>query len=238
MLELSIIITSYNYARYIGRCILSCINQKNFRNYEIIVVDDGSNDDTIEILKKYSNEIKFFLNENHGIEYSSNFGVRHAAGKYLLRVDADDILMENCLENLYATIISGDYGFVYSNYYIIDSENNITDYIVLPEFDKLEIMQRGDFLATGTLYLKHLVSYSEKVKNCGLENYELILKLLKFGVKAKHINKPLFYYRHHAGSISNIRKDQIIEYGQILARKFDLLKYQTNKYHPWGLKII
>ena len=71
--------------------------------------------------------------------------------------------------------------------------------VKLPQFDKNEIFSRGDFLASGTVFFektfKKLNFYNVKYKNSGLENYELILKLLLINKKGKHINKNLFYYR-------------------------------------------
>ena len=97
-------------------------------------------------------------------------------------------------------------------------------------------MNRGDFLATGTLYLKKDIKklnyYNEKIKNSGLENYELILKLLLSNKIGSHIKKPLFYYRKHTRNISQKIKDKIMKNGKELFKKHKLGKYQINKYNP------
>lgn len=241
MIKVSIIITSYNYEKYIERCIASCLQQKDFSDFEVIVVDDGSIDNTKLILEEYSGKINFYLNNNQGIELASNFGISKAKGEYIVRVDADDMLKEDYLINVYEQIKNSQADFVYSEYFLIDSNDEIIAQKKLPQFNVKEIRLRGDFLATGTLYKKSILNqvglYNDKTKNSGLENYELILKLLSNNYKGFCINKPLFYYRRHSENVSIKRKSFIIKYGQKLSKKFKLSDYNTNENHPWGLKL-
>jgi len=236
----SIIITSYNYDKYIRECIDSCLNQ-TFDDYEVIVVNDGSTDSTKKTLLNYAKneKVKIFNNTNSGIEKASNFGILKAIGKYIVRVDADDKLEKNFLKELVSTIKLKQVSFVYSNYWTIDENSNIIDKIVLPGFSKTEIMNRGDFLATGTLYNKEILQkigfYNENSINCGLENYELIIKLLLKDYKGYLVDRPLFYYRRHSSNISLQKKDKIISYGNNLFNNLNLGNYTTNEFHPYGL---
>jgi len=136
-------------------------------------------------------------------------------------------------------IKSCDVAFVYPNYQKIDSKNKVFESIELPEFDPNEILKRGDFLATGTLYNRSIITsvgcYNENKKNCGLENYELMLTLLMNNHKGKLIKSVLFSYRFHNNNMSKTKRESIIKYGQLLATKFGLDKYQSNKNHPYGL---
>lgn len=92
--EVSIIITNYNYNKYLERCVKSCLNQK-LVNYEVIVVDDNSNESVKPYLNLYLNDIKLIENKlNVGVAESSNVGIRNARGKYIVRVDADDYINE------------------------------------------------------------------------------------------------------------------------------------------------
>jgi glycosyltransferase involved in cell wall biosynthesis len=240
-MKLSIVITAYNYASYLDECIDSCLFQNDANlEYEVIVVDDGSTDLTPDIMmKKNDPRLKKFRIENSGIERASNFGFEKARGNYIVRVDADDRLYPNYICDMFSNL-SDEYGFFYSDYVVINTNGTITENVNLPEFQSQEILQRGDFLATGTLYcakvLKDFGGYSTGFKNSGLENYELILHLINSGFKGKHIPQCLFGYRRHCLSISERKKEQIITYGKELFLKMGLGSYSTNKFHPYKLR--
>ena len=116
MSKLSIIIPAYNSEKYILNCILSIINDK-FSDFEIIVINDGSKDKTKEIVENIKDErIKLYNNQNHGVSYSRNFGLKKASGEYIMFIDADDTLMPNSLyrmmnviKNEEADIVIGQY---------------------------------------------------------------------------------------------------------------------------------
>jgi len=96
---------------------------------------------------------------------------------------------------------------------------------------------RGDFLATGTVYPKKMLVdiglYSEKIKNCGLENYQLILELMDRGFTGKHIKKNLFFYRRHGSNLSDKTFGSITNYGNKLTKQYGLDFYTINQYHPY-----
>lgn len=239
----SIIITTYNYEKYIDDCIQSCLKQEHFDDYEIIIVNDGSTDDTENILNKYVDysKIRIFNRSNKGIECSSNFGIKKALGKYVVRVDADDTINIDLLSVLVEKIEKNNVSFVYSDYTIINENGELINRMFLPVFSKQEILKRGDFLATGTLYKKEILEriglYNENYKNCGLENYELIINLLNKNFEGLQVDKPLFCYRRHDKNISEVKKDIIIDYGKKLYHKFGLGKFMTNEFHPYELVV-
>ena len=97
MPTVSVIIPTYNLADYICEAIDSVLNQ-TFKDFEIIVVDDGSKDNTREVLKKYVNKISYFFKDNGGIASARNFGIKRSKGDYIALLDADDIWMPDKLE--------------------------------------------------------------------------------------------------------------------------------------------
>ena len=232
----SIIITTYNYEKYIIESIDSALNQDFLGEYEVIVVDDCSTDNTQLILDSYDSIVRVNNEINLGIEVSANNGIKKAGGKYILRLDADDYLEENFLSEMFKHIENED-TFYYGNYTSVSENGLHLSKVNLLDFNKNEVKCRGDFLATGTVYPKKMLVdvglYSEKTKNCGLENYELMLKLINNGLMGKHIDKNLFFYRRHSSNLSIEKIESIVNYGNKIVKKYDIDYYAINQYHPY-----
>jgi glycosyltransferase involved in cell wall biosynthesis len=239
-MDVSIIVTAHNYDRYVDECLDSCLGQEDTSlSYEVIVVDDGSTDNTPILLTQRNDPRLHVLRiENSGIELASNLGFATARGSFIVRVDADDVLELDYLARM-APRLSLEYGFFYADYSIIDDDSVKIEQVRLPEFDVDEIMTRGDFLATGTLYraelLHSLGGYSTQTRNSGLENYELILQLIEMGILGSHVAAPLFQYRRHGTNMSSSRKASIIDHGRALFDRNGLGVYCTNQHHPYNL---
>ena len=103
MPKVSMIVPVYNVEKYIGKCLESIVNQ-TFKNIEIIVVNDGSTDNSQEIIneyeKKYPNLLKSYEKENGGLSDARNYGLEKANGDYICFVDSDDFLAIDLLEKL------------------------------------------------------------------------------------------------------------------------------------------
>ena len=236
-MDLSIIIINKNYQKYLEKSIYSCINQKTNFSYEIIFIDDGSKDKSLDLASSIKNKkLKIYQVKNFGVERASNFGFKKSKGKFILRVDSDDYLHKNYVEIMLKKIIKTKYSFVYSNYKLISKSGKLIRRVSLPFFNKKEILERGDFLATGTMFkkkeIKSLGYYNETKKNCGLENYELIIKLLNQNKKGKHVKNFLFFYRKHKKNLSFIKQKKIEKYGNDLFKKMKIGNYQKNKFNP------
>jgi len=237
MLDLSIVIINKNYLSYLKKCVNSCLNQITKYKYEVIIVDDGSTDGSTNYIKNIKDKkIKFFQTKNKGIEKAANKGFKKSNAKYVVRVDADDYLSKKFVNIMLGEINKSKNAFIYSNYFIINSKKKYK--MNLPSFDKKEIIKRGDFLATGTVYNRNIIKkigyYNENIKNSGLENYELILRLIINQSYGKRINKFLFYYRKHNDNLSILKKKKIIDFGKKIFRKMKLGLYKKNKFHPWN----
>jgi glycosyltransferase involved in cell wall biosynthesis len=145
----SVIIPTYNCARFVGDAIASALNQ-SYENFEVVVIDDGSTDDTravVESCKESTDRVRYIPQENGGVSSARNHGIAKSEGEYLLFLDADDLLLSNSLAEL-ATFLDThpDTGLVYSDGYFCDASGQ--------EFMRLSEHRRGNFAGN---VLDHIV---------------------------------------------------------------------------------
>lgn len=117
-IKVSIIVPVYNVASYLDACLSSCVNQ-TFRNIEIIVVDDGSTDESPHIIAKYAEKdkrIKVITKENQGLVYARKSGLETACGEYVFHLDGDDYIESNTIELLYDEAVKSGADYIASNY--------------------------------------------------------------------------------------------------------------------------
>lgn len=123
---ISVLVPLYNVEKYIARCLDSILNQ-SFQNFEIVIVNDGSLDSSIDIALQYAekdNRIKIIYNdENMGLAWARKVGYSNAVGQYIVFCDSDDYLPSIALEILYDSIKSSDAEIVVGNYQSVNSNN-------------------------------------------------------------------------------------------------------------------
>jgi len=205
--KISVIVTAHNYAKYLSQCLDSVIKQ-HFRDWELIIVNDGSTDHTPEILDRYQDrypeKIRVLTLESVGLAKACNIGIRASQGQYVIRLDADDYFDENILlveSNILDT--KPDVHMVYSDYYTISKHGEIIDSYRLPKVnDEVKLLDRSP-LAAGAMYRREcydaIGGYSEELKY--QEDYDFWIRFIdKFNVY--NVNLPLMYYRKHASSMS------------------------------------
>lgn len=120
---ISVVIPTYNRAAFICRTIESVLSQ-TFSNVEVIVVDDGSTDNTVELVKKYNShpDFKYLYQPNKGRSVARNEGARHAKGNWIMYLDSDDYLAKDALEKLYQLALEAtDSDIVYANFIYVSA---------------------------------------------------------------------------------------------------------------------
>ena len=197
----SIIITNYNRCEFLDRAIRSCFDQSNSRNIEIevVVVDDGSTDESLKMLATFEDSIKIVKHKkNLGVAAASNSGVKSCKGDFLLRLDSDDFLSKYSIQILSEILIeNNEYGFVYSDHYRVDEKGF--------KIQKKKIMSNEDLFehGAGVLFRKEIFNkvgfYNETLKNC--EDYDFLVRVIsKF--KGFYVPIPLYRYHIHGDNIS------------------------------------
>ena len=195
-MKFSIIVPTYNREEYIIKCIDSILDQ-TYDNFEAIIIDDGSTDNTDNLVKKYHDKrIKYFKNTNHGIGYSRNFGLNKAKGDYIFFLDSDDYLDENMLENVLKEIKNHDI-LIFNYKEIFESDNHIL-LNSFDEFDNYTLLDHPELINKINLGPCNKVFSSKLFKNkenrfpedIKYEDFPFIIKLFK---EAKSIKcSPLY----------------------------------------------
>lgn len=125
MKKVSVIIPAYNKAELTVKTVTSVLNQ-TYKNIEVIVVDDGSTDDTWKLLVPYANEIRYVYKKNAGACSARNLGIRLATGEYIAFLDCDDLYLPQKIEKSMDFLENNpDFGFIHTFAYLIDEKDTI-----------------------------------------------------------------------------------------------------------------
>jgi glycosyltransferase involved in cell wall biosynthesis len=202
--EISIILPTYNGEKYISEAMKSCLNQ-TFTNFELIIVNDCSSDNTLSILKSFEekdNRIKIINNQsNLKLPASLNIGFQHASGKYFTWTSDDNSYENNALRILHdAFLKNNSLDIVYSSYRIIDvNDAFIAKFGGHPEEIIFRNIVGACFLFKKDVFNK-LQGYDEM--KYMIEDYDFWLRAFKY-FEFKFIDKCLYTYRRHSSTISS-----------------------------------
>ena len=223
MAKISIIIPTYNYAQYICEAIESVLNQ-TYKDFKIIVIDDGSTDNTKEVIKPYLNKMKYIYQQNSGPSAARNRGIQEAKGEYIAFLDADDIWLPQKLElQIKFMEKEKEVGLIFSDM-ILFNEKGIIKNSFLKEklfFNKLSIkplsstekviydnvfnaLLQENFIPTNTVIVKkecfNKVGFFDKTL-FSVEDRDMWLRIGLF-YDIGFINFPLVLTRFHETNIS------------------------------------
>lgn len=237
MKKVSIIIPVYNVEKYIDRCLNSLVNQ-TLKDIEIIVVNDGSPDNSQNIIdkyvKKYPRKIKSFIKENGGQGSARNFGLTKATGEYIGYVDSDDYVELDMYEKLYKKAKERNYDIVTCGNYNVseDYKYKNPDGVLKTYSNKIENTMFGKMAVWNKIYkkdilIKNNLTFKEKVW------YEDLAFTLKTIINAKtyaFVDKPLYNYLIRQGStMNNSNINRNLEILQAFDDILEYINYQNNK---------
>lgn len=207
---LSVIMPTYNHARYIGEAIDSVLNQ-SYKNFELIIIDNYSTDNTEEIVASYNeNRIKYSKFRNHGIIAASrNHGIKNSSGKYIAFLDSDDIWLPQKLELQIDLMESNEkIGLSYVLYSHLLEDTSVKGVFPKPAqrlrgnvftslYRKSVIANSGTMVRTEVF--KELGLLDENPKLVTIEDYEMWLRIAK--------SRPIDYVDHEVQLLYRIRYD-------------------------------
>lgn len=223
-MSISVIVPIYNVENYLKECLESLVNQ-NFNNYEVILVNDGSTDNSKIIAEEYAenyNHVKLINTSNNGLSAARNVGINNSTGKYLVFVDSDDYVDNMYLNDLYEDITKNNNDISICSYEQVydDANRNTIEVMKIKEdvqysnIEVLKIILEGEIQC----YAWNKIYKSELFKKNNIEYplgklFEDIFTLILLITKSNNIsfiNKPLYKYRIRNGSITNKKSEQAV----------------------------
>jgi len=206
--KVSVVIPVYNQERYIRECLQSVLNQ-DYKPVEVIVIDDGSTDQTPKILEEFKGSITVIRQENRGPAAAINSGVNGATGSYVALLGSDDLLMPESLARQ-AEVLSknSSIGGTYGDYFLIDAQGKELGVVHAPhphpeEFAKALIVENfigGSSVMVRKEYFAKAGCFDEGLKIC--EDWDMWLRLTAHGCFFAHLDAPLAKCRRHTSNIT------------------------------------
>jgi glycosyltransferase involved in cell wall biosynthesis len=220
MPEISVILPVYNAESYIGDALASLLNQ-TFTDIEILVLNDGSADNSEQVILGFKDKrIRYISSkENKGLIYQLNLGVKEARGKYIARLDADDVSLPERLAVQYQfmqqnpeIVLCGSFAS------IIGVENGFIQYSTDDADIRLELLQHNPFVHSTVIYRKdvmdkHNLQFDEQFKHA--EDYHMWVLLSQIG-RLSNIPNCLVKCRMHVNQVSKIFEDVLKKHANVI----------------------
>lgn len=228
--RISIIVPVYNTERWLHRCVDSILAQ-TYTDFELLLIDDGSNDNSGAICDEYAikdKRVKVFHKSNGGVSSARNLGLDNARGEWITFVDGDDWLEPNAVNDLIDKSMTTDADIVFCDFWFDYPEHRITHRLY--DWTKQGAAGLNEYIATTwtclwgsiqkkQLYVENGLRSPESIRFC--EDFHLIVRLCFFANKISKVTKPLYHYRQQASSvIHNLNKstqeDERLVYSDII----------------------
>ena len=240
----SIVIPVYNTEKFVKECIESALN-KTYRQIEVIVVDDGSTDNSLKIIKKFSDQIKVISKPNGGTASALNLGIKEMNGDWLKWLSADDLLYPNAIQDLIDEAKKLDdmtNCILYSNYDIIDSNGKILRQFIEPNYNSMDSFELNTILldhyignaTTSLIHKSAFERFGMFDESVGFaEDYELWLRFcILYKCRLHLVPKILGKYRIHETQITAKKMDKALNNANEIRRHIlnQLDKEELEKY--------
>lgn len=226
MAKVSVIIPAYNGDRYLAEAIDSVLAQ-TYSDYEIIVVDDGSTDNTRHIVEQYGSTVLYLSQNNQGVAASRNLGLAAARGEYIAFLDQDDIFLPHKLSSQVALLKQNcDLGMVNSGWQIVDELGNVK--AAVQPWQQIPHLDCANLLIWKPVFLGAMLfrrSWLERSKgfDTALEqtpDVDLVMRLAMMNCSAAWTEQTTVKYRQHEANASKNTLLQTQELNQITAKFF------------------
>lgn len=218
----TVIIPSYNSAKLVCGAVDSILTQ-SFQDFEVIIVDDGSEDDTGDVIRPYLSDsrIRYIYQSNLGLPSARNAGAKRSRGDYLAFLDADDFLATNALEAMLEAFWST--GAAWLNVGVLKFERNTQSIRrpFIPPGDLLGAILDDDFITRSPFYPREeffsMGMYDEEMRN--REDWDMHIRMVRARRPLGILDEPLYHYTRTEGSITTGNRRTLCAYTEKLLRK-------------------
>lgn len=236
MPKVSVIVPFYNVEKYIEKCLETLVNQ-TLDDIEIILVNDGSKDKTVDIVEKYkemySNKIVYLEKENGGLSDARNYAIPYARGEYIAFLDSDDYVETNMYKEMYEIAQKENSDMVECNF-IWEYPNKTRIDIGTTYNNKHEMIEKIRVVAWNKLIKREILEKSKVQfpKGYRYEDVEFTYKLIPFLEKVSFCKTPMVHYVQREGSISNVQNKRNAEIFDVMEHVMDYYK-ENNLYEEY-----
>ena len=231
-MRFTVYIPSHNYGRFLGEAIESVLRQ-SVDDWELIVIDDGSTDDTSEVMNLYRGHPRISLHRREGIGLTAvcNFALGLAKGEYVIRLDGDDVFDENILLVLGNCLDrDSDLALAFPDYYLVDKFGEVFGQErrqrLYSQNHSFDLPPNGACTLVRASVLKEIGGYREDLG--AQDGFDLWTKVVT-RYKCANVNLPLFYYRKHGTNLTTDTQRIINARRQI---KKDAVRERLATSHP------
>ena len=236
MPKVSVIVPIYNVEKYLEKCINSLLSQ-TLEDIQIILVNDGSKDNSGTIAKKYAEKNKdkviYVEKENGGLSDARNYGLKYATGDFVAFLDSDDYIEKNAYEEMYnkaieenADYVECDFIWEYPNKAKIDKQYKYQNKKEMLSFVRVVAWNK---LIKRSLIIEHNLEFPKGLR---YEDVEFTYKLIPYINKFAYVDKPFIHYIQREGSIANVQNERTAEIFTVLDEVIEFYK-KNNIYEEY-----
>jgi len=245
--KVSVIVPAYNCGKYIKEAI-ECVLEQTYENKEILVVDDGSTDNTQQIVRQYveRSEVKYFYQKNKGPAASRNTGIRNATGEYVSFLDADDLWDRAKLQKSIEFIENNGFDWICTGMIKVkqNGEKLIkripeTSWVIDPHTKEIKQLKRGIFYFSSVpVHTPTITARMECFRQAGLfdesflvgEDTDLWLRFEEAGLRGGYLDENLTIYRYNEKSITRAKNvDGLCEHVKVARKHAGILGWKNKK---------
>lgn len=224
--KVSVVIPTCNNARLLGETLDSVMQQAN-ESFEVIVVDDGSTDDTAGTVARYGEKARYIFQENEGPSSARNRGLDLVRGKFVIFMDSDDLMLPAKIsDHLRVLEADASLDFCHSGWQLVDADKALLE--TIEPWRRSPVLDLEGCLNCHPFYLPAIMFRASTLRNAGgfqhhlrqAEDIDFILRLMLQGAKAVWLRRPTILYRQHRNSLTRRTRERVESVNQVFGAFF------------------